>query len=65
MKLTIDKSVADSNRRNKNVEEELNKSRELLKEKEKEILVAKDDNSEEFTSSRRRSRVAQGKGSAE
>jgi hypothetical protein len=48
MKLTIDKSVTDSNRRNKNIEEEINKLRDLLKEKEKNIIGAKEDKSKEF-----------------
>lgn len=48
MKLAIDKSVADSNRRNKNIEEEINKLRELLKAKEGEIVGAKDNKSKEF-----------------
>ena len=48
MKLTIDKSVADSNLRNKNIEAEINKLRELLKDKEKKIVEEKDGKSKEF-----------------
>ena len=48
MKLAIDKSVVDSNRRNANIEAEINKLRDLLKEKEQKIVGAKEDKSKEF-----------------
>jgi hypothetical protein len=48
MRLATDKSVIDSGRRFKNVEDEINKLRDILKEKENKIKDAKDDKSKEF-----------------